>query len=259
MNLHIDSKTKVYVSLVLTPFGLLGTEEPLDGISEERISAEIRGLRLLETIMQNVQAWTSFDCFAGNRYLVSSIEGFEIRIDVVKTISSFLINNDPHLEVHLYRGRNRTVGSVERLCIALTGSHPGCAMADAIVSLVLLGESNWPEEATPNTLREFAEAARRERLGKRLKLGLIELSLEDIEEISDIRKAIELGIPHAAIDMLCSFARRCYTCKGMEIEVVKRYIQPLFVGITPEDIEAYAFNPSIPTDLLFLPNLETSV
>lgn len=246
------------MTLVLTPFGLLGAHEPLDGINEERIHAELRGLELLETIMQNVQAWTSFDCFAGNRFLVSSIEGFEIRIDVVKTISSFLTNNDPHLEVHLYRGRNRTVGSVERLCIALTGSHPGCAMADAIVSLVLLGESNWPEEATPHTLREFAEAARRERLGKRLKLGLIELSLEDIEEISDIREAIQLGIPHAAIDMLCSFARRCYTCKGMEIEVVKRYIQPLFEGITPEDIEAYAFNPSTPADLLFLPDLEVS-
>lgn len=246
------------MTLVLTPFGLLGAHEPLDGINEERIHAELRGLELLETIMQNVQAWTSFDCFAGNRFLVSSIEGFEIHIDVVKTISSFLTNNDPHLEVHLYRGRNRTVGSVERLCIALTGSHPGCAMADAIVSLVLLGESNWPEGATPHTLREFAEAARRERLGKRLKLGLIELSLEDIEEISDIREAIQLGIPHAAIDMLCSFARRCYTCKGMEIEVVKRYIQPLFEGITPEDIEAYAFNPSTPADLLFLPDLEVS-
>ena len=257
MNVNIDWRVKTNVSLVLTPFGLLGSDEPLVGISETRINAELRGLGLLERVMHSVEAWTSFDCLAGNRHLVSKIDGFEIRIDVVKTISSFLTFNDPHLVVHLYRGRNRTVGSVERLCIALTGSHPGCAMADAIVSLVLLGESNWPEDATPHTLREFADAARRERLGKRLKLGLIELSREDIEEISDIREAIQLGIPHAAIDMLCSFARRCYTCKGMEIDVVKRYILPLFEGITKKDVEAYALNPSTAADLLFLPDLET--
>ena len=244
--------------MVLTPFGLLGMNETLVGISEDRIEAELRGLRLLESIMHSTHAWTSFECLAGNKHLVSKIEGFEIRVDVIKTISVFLRNHDPHLVVHLYRGRNRTVGSVERLCIALTGSHPGCAMADAIVSIVLLGESNWPKQATPHTLGEFAEAARRERLGKRLKLGLIELSLEDIEEISDIREAIKLGIPHAAIDMLCSFARRCYACKGMEIEAVKRYIQPLFEGITHRDIEAYAFNPSTEADLLFLPDLKAT-
>ena len=94
-------------------------------------------------------------------------------------------------------------------------------------------------------------------MGKRLKLGLIELSREDIEEISDIREAIQMGIPHAAIDMLCSFARRCYTCKGMEIDVVKRYTLPLFEGITKKDVEAYSSNPSTAADLLFLPDLET--
>ncbi len=247
------------MSLVFTPFGLLGVQEPMEGISLDRINAELRGLDLLQTIMMNVENWTPVNCHrTGNKHLVTRIEGFEIRIDIIKTISSFLVNNDPHLEVHLYRGRNRTVGSVERLCIALTGSHPGCAIADAIVSLVLLGESNWPKEATPDTLRVFAEEAERQRLGKRLKLGLIDLSLEDIEEIADVREAIELGVPHAAIDLLCSFARRCYTCKGMEMEAVRRYILPLFEGITQAEIQAYALNPSTPADILFLPNLEST-
>ncbi len=247
------------MSLVFTPFGLLGAHEPLDGISPDRIEAELRGLELLQTIMLNVENWTSLNCHrSGNSQLVTRIEGYEMRIDIIKTISSFLVHNDPHLEVHLYRGRNRTVGSVERLCIALTGSHPGCAIADAIVSLVLLGESNWPRAATPHTLREFAEEAERQRLGKHLKLGLINLSLEDIEEIADVRQAIELGVSHAAIDLLCSFARRCYTCKGMEMEAVKRYILPLFEGITQAEIEAYALRPSTPADILFLPYLEST-
>ena len=64
---------------------------------------------------------------------------------------------------------------------------------------------------------------------------------------------MELGIAHAAIDMLCAFARRCYTCKGMEIEDVRLNTQALFDAIDREDILAYAANPSTPSDLLFLP------
>ena len=62
-----------------------------------------------------------------------------------------------------------------------------------------------------------------------------------------------LGIAHAAIDMLCAFARRCYTCKGMEIEDVRLNTHALFDAIDREDILAYAANPSTPSDLLFLP------
>ena len=100
----------------------------------------------------------------GNTVLVSGMEGFELRIDVLKTVEAFLCNNDSHIQVELYRGRNRSVGSVERICILHDHTHPGCAIADAIVSLVLLGESNWPEGPTPYTLREFSEAAQIDRL-----------------------------------------------------------------------------------------------
>ena len=75
-----------------------------------------------------------------------------------------------------------------------------------------------------------------------------------MEEIDDIRKAVELGLPQAAVDMLCSFCRRCYTCKGMEIEAIKRYTRPLFDEIPARDVGAYARSPSEPSDLLFLPD-----
>jgi len=64
---------------------------------------------------------------------------------------------------------------------------------------------------------------------------------------------LEWGIAHAAIDMLCGFARRCYTCKGMEIEDVRLHTQALFNEIDRKDIQNYAANPSSPSDLLFLP------
>ena len=238
-----------------TPFGLL-TLEPNDGVlTSGRLRAELRGLELLNGIVSTAKSWSrkcSTDSW--NTLLVTGMDGFELRIDVLKTVESYLLRNDPHIVVELYRGRNRSVGTVERVCILYNQSHPGCAIADAVVSLVLLGESNWPEGSTPNTLREFSEAAQLDRMARRLKLGLIDLTLEDREEIADVRKALELGMPIAAVDMLCCFARRCYTCKGLEIEDIKRYTNPLFAEIPKKAIEAYAMRPSTPTDVLFLPD-----
>lgn len=241
-----------------TPFGLLSlpkSDQPTPG---PRIRAELRGLKLLDDVATMATTWSrQLSMETGNTVLVSGMEGFELKIDVLKTVEAFLCNNDTHIQVELYRGRNRTVGSVERICILHDHTHPGCAIADAMVSLVLLGESNWPEGPTPYTLREFSEAAQIDRLQRRLKLGLIELTLEDLEEIADVRKALELGIPIAAIDMLCCFARRCYTCKGLEIDAVKRYTTPLFEEIPEEAIRAYARHPSTPSDVLFLPDFAT--
>ena len=246
------------VSLHHTPFGLLKISAPEDGgyqATADRISAELRGLDLLEEVVSGTKTWSREVCaLTGNTNLVAGLDGFELRIDVVKTILGFLIRRDPHLEVHIHRGRNRSVGTVERVCVLYNMNHPGCAIADALVSLVLLGEANWPDGATPHTLRDFAQAAQIEQRARRLRLGKIDLTLEDIEEIEDIRQALALGIPQAAIDMLCCFCRRCYTCKGMEIEAVKRYTAPLFAEVPPEALVAYAQRPSVPSDLLFLPD-----
>lgn len=246
------------VSLHHTPFGLLDLTCSSTGVIQppiERINAEMRGLSLLDSVLGMAKSWDRELCaLSGTTTLVAGLDGFELRIDVVETIRRYLLFNDEHLAVTFHRGVNRTVGSVESVCVLHNHQHPGCAVADALVSLVLLGEANWPDTATPSTLREFAVAAQIERHARRLKLGLIELTLEDIKEINDIRKAIELGVPQAAMDMLCSFCRRCYTCKGMEIEVIVRYTRSLFDEIPASEVEAYALSPSVPSDLLFLPD-----
>lgn len=250
------------VKLHHTEFGLLDLTPPSKEALQpmpERIAAELRGLGLLESVVTMAKTWGREVCaMTGNTTLITAVEGFELRIDVMETIRKSLLFNDPHLAVSLHRGRNRSVGKIENVCVLHNTQHPGCAVADALVSLVLLGEANWPENATPHTLGDFALAAQIEQRARRLKLGLIVLSLEDLEEINDIRKALELGIPQAAVDMLCCFCRRCYTCKGMEIEAVKRYTAPLFNEIPREAIESYALNPSIPSDVLFLPDFATT-
>ena len=249
------------MSLHHTPFGLLNLyqeDEELIRPNDQQLNAELRGLGLLDDVVRMATSWGRELCLkSGNTQLVAALDGFELRIDVMKTVEGFLTMKDPHLEVHIFRGRNRTVGTVERVCVLYNQNHPGCAIADALVSLVLLGEANWPEEATPHTLRDFAEAAQIEQMARRLKLGKIQLTLEDLEEIADIRKALELGMPQAAVDMLCAFCRRCYACKGMEIDAVKRYTAPLFDEIPRNAVVAYGLSPSHPSDLLFLPDFAT--
>ena len=98
-----------------TPFGLL-TLEPNDGVlTSGRLRAELRGLELLNGIVSTAKTWSrkcSTDSW--NTLLVTGMDGFELRIDVLKTVQSYLLRNDPHIVVELYRGRNRSVGTVER-------------------------------------------------------------------------------------------------------------------------------------------------
>ena len=258
MRVKIASPCEHTVTLYHTGFGLLDlTPQSTKAMQPppERVEAELRGLSLLDSVVTTAKSWGRELCaLTGNTTLVAALDGFELKIHVMETLQKFLLFDDPHLVVSFHRGQNRSVGSIEQVCVLYNRQHPSCAVADALVSLVLLGEANWPENATPSTLREFAMAAQIEQRARRLKLGLIELTLEDLEEINDIRKAIDLGIPQAAVDMLCSFCRRCYTCKGMEIDAVKRYTAPLFDELPPKAVEAYALQPSTPSDLLFLPD-----
>lgn len=253
MILLIHSFDKDTVAVYPTPFGVLNETGELHA-PEDKIEAELRGLALLASIMSEASEWKEITCpDSRNTLLVTTTDGYELRIDVIRTVESFLVRGDEHLEVFILGGRNRSVGTVQRVCVHYDLSHPGCAIADALVSLVLLGESQWPEQATPHTLREFSWAAKRLAISRQFKLGIIELTPEDISEIRDIREALEWGIAHAAIDMLCGFARRCYTCKGMEIEDVRLHTQVLFNEIDRKDILNYAAKPSTPSDLLFLP------
>lgn len=251
---QIRSQDIVIVAVYPSPFGVLN-ERGIIQAPLEKIDAELRGLNLLHSVVAEGKAWKQMPCpESGNILLSTSVDGYELRMDVVMSVESSLLRDDPHLHLEILRGRNRSVGSVERVCVLYNRNHPECAMADALVSLVLLAESNWPENATPHTLKEFSYAAKRSAIARRFKLGIIELSPEDLEEIRDVREAMEWGIAHAALDMLCGFARRCYTCKGMEIEDVRLHTKGLFDEFDRSDILAYAANPSTPSDLLFLPS-----
>jgi len=243
------------VAVVDTPFGTLNLDGELNHVNPHRLQAEQRGLVLLKGIVERASTWIQRRSrSSGNITLVSQAGGYELRLDVVGTVERYLLHNDPHLHLSLFRGKNRTVGYCEEICILFNQQHPGCAIADGLVSLVLLGEAEWPSQATPNPLRRFTEWAERERIARRWKLGIIELTAEDMDEINDVREAMELGVPHAALDMLCAFARRCYTCKGMDIEDVNLHLKALFEEFDPEDIKAYAASPSTPSDRLFLPH-----
>ena len=123
-----------------SPFGVLNEEGRFDDTTNDEIEAELRGLSLLDSILMTTEAWEKTACsITGHTLLVTKTDGYELRIDVVRTVESFLITGDHHLQVHILKGRNRSVGAVERVCIHHDMSYPNCAIADALISLVLLG------------------------------------------------------------------------------------------------------------------------
>lgn len=255
MRIQITSANNAYVCSHNTRFGTLTLpSEGNEPIEQHRIDAELRGLALLGSIVDNTDVWEERVLEGSDRgLLVIVIDGDEVRIDVIKTIHRYLVNGDSHLAVTLYRGRNRTVAYEDEVCILHTTLYPDCAIADALVSLVLLGAAGWPERATPNVLWRLTKNGGPGWRGPGFKMGGIELTAEDIDEIRDIQEAIDIGMPMAAVDMLQSFAQRLHRGKGVEMNDIKHHLKGLTDTIAAHHFQKYAQHQTLNSDLLFLP------
>ncbi|RJU88963.1 MAG: hypothetical protein DWC07_06940 [Candidatus Poseidoniales archaeon] len=238
-----------------TRFGTLTLpSEGNEPVEQHRIDAELRGLCLLGSIIDKTDVWEERVLEGSDRrLLVIVIDGDEVRIDVIETVHRFLVTDDSHLAVTLYRGRNRTVAYEDEVCILNTPLYPDCAIADALVSLVLLGAAGWPESGTLNVLWRLTKNGGPGWRGRGSKMGGINLTAEDIDEIRDIQEAIDIGMPMAAVDMLQIFAQRLHSSKGVEMEDIKHHLKGLTDTIADCHFQKYAQHQTLNSDLLFLP------
>ena len=95
-----------------TSFGVLNETDVIIA-PDEMIEAELRGLELLQSIVKDASQWKEMDCpVSGNTLLSTSTDGYELRIDVIRTVESFLVDGDAHLEVFILTGTqpNRWIG-----------------------------------------------------------------------------------------------------------------------------------------------------
>jgi hypothetical protein len=102
---------------------------------DQRLLAEQKGLKLLHSILEESKIWASAPSNAGKEFEIFSLDdGDEVSIFPLETIQKYHFHNDPHMEVTLNQ---------EPVCILM---QPGqeCAVVDAVISFVLLGEAGWP-------------------------------------------------------------------------------------------------------------------
>jgi len=224
---------------VSTSFGNLTLPVKSD---DPRILAEVKGLTLLQTIVEESNIWASAYCDERAEYEIFSLDnGEEVSIFPLKTIRKFHVHKDPHLEVTL---------EGELVCILMQRGQI-CAAIDAVISLVLLGEAGWPLQQTPQQFRNKAEQLAEFRIisGNRF-------SGDDFDEILRIEEHLKARDYYDALATIGAFSRRCYTCKGWNIEEINLAIEPFLEEIYQVDssmIHNYLRAPFETADRIFVP------
>ncbi len=209
---------------------------------DQRLLAEQKGLKLLHSILEESKIWASAPSNAGKEFEIFSLDdGDEVSIFPLETIQKYHFHNDPHMEVTLNQ---------EPVCILM---QPGqeCAVVDAVISFVLLGEAGWPLRQTPHQLRQKAT-----QLAEfRIRTGNL-FSADDVNEILRIKDLLEAERYHDALALIGAFSRRCYTCKGWDVAEITVAIEPLLEEIYHVDrrmIHDYLRAPIETTDRIFVP------
>jgi hypothetical protein len=168
-------------------------------------------------------------------------DGEEVSVFPLKTIRKFHVHKDPHLEVTL---------DGELVCILMQQGQM-CAAVDAVISLVLLGESGWPLQQTPHQFRNKAEQLAEFRI-----LSGNRFSGDDVDEILQIEEHLKAKDYYNALATIGAFSRRCYTCKGWNIAAINLVIEPFLEEIyqvNPNMIHNYLRAPLETADRIFVP------
>ena len=228
---------------VKTPFGILTVPSKTP---KKSLYAEVRGLSLLSEILLNSQVWETR--IVNHRMLIVSTDFQpQIVLDPLLTVHSYLTYSDQHLVI--------SIDNEER-CV-LSNGEMQCAVADSLVSIILLGEACWPDEQTPTTLAEKAEAAIAYRELKKRDLAIedygIPLSLEGIAAFHRFEDEIIRLKASERLAAIGAYARELYVCHVLEVEGIQQHVTLLMKGISTNEILLYLEQPKEKADRIFIP------
>lgn len=236
---------------VQTPFGPLVIHEEERTVEASTLVAEMKGLQLLHDIACLSDAWVIKP--GRTRDLIESVDyGPCITIDPLLTVANHLQHGDGHFVMKMGK---------DWACVLAKKNAMKCAIADGLISVVLLGIAGWPVDETPHTLQTKAKAVR---LHHRLEQDKetvgeysIPMSYEEILEFWELNHRLRTQEPMTRLREIGAYARRLYVCLGHDQVNVQHHVQCMMEGITPEEIAAYVQNPAEPCDALFL-NVQTA-
>jgi len=214
--------------------------------SQDKVNAEIRALKLLANIVEKSGEWQVRLNSRKQVVLHTYDDNPGLMIDPCATVERYYKEGNEHLVNYMFMGSD-TISP----CVIIDQHAPSCAVADTVVSLVLLAEAGWPAKQTPTTLAMMRQNLRDSIRGVPDRSILTEYDIERLD-------AIELSIDDddwlTTLTILGEHSRLCYTCKGWTEEEVQNHIEPILVRIPICEIRNYLASPNVASDALFIAN-----
>ena len=224
---------------VYTPVGIL---EIKDGFDKEKLSAELRGLDLLFEIISKSPNWR-IDNFGTRPFIRSNDGSPEIQIDIFTCILNKICRDNNHLSIQM---------SMRNVCVLTDfAANEEIPSTDAIISIVLLGNSGWPVKHTPDTLEEksigyYKETCEIDGL-KDTNIGF-----EDFDQLETCKNYADGKMYREALIELGKLSRYLYVCKMLTIESIVQFISPVLGTIPRELVSRYLLAPDEEYDGIFL-------
>lgn len=224
---------------VYTPVGILEIKGNFD---EKKLSAELRGLELLHEIVSKSPNWR-LDTSSNRPYIRSNDGSPEIQIDIFNSILNKICRDNLHLSLQM---------SMRNICV-LTGHgvNDEIPSTDAMISVVLLGNSGWPVSKTPDTLEEksigyFKETSEIEGLRD------TNLGFEDFDNLEICKNYAIQGMFRESLIELGKLSRYLYVCKMLSVESIIQFISPVLDNIPDNLVARYLQSPEEEYDTVFL-------
>lgn len=215
-------------------------------LPQERVDAEIKGIRLFKEIIDSSKSWKLNDAMAKSPTVYCRVGDLIIELDPFRSIEDCYFRNDFHFALKI---------NSQYVCV-LESHNSDTAHIDPLISLLLLGEARWPIELTPKTMEEvsveqqiidYYSGYERKAVSK-----ILSFDAENKKKLVHAMHEIETGNSQTGLASIFAIARLKYVCAMWTMNHVIEQIRPFVNACSDEQIAHYIENPFEQTDCIFL-------
>ena len=190
-------------------------------ISQDKVDAEIKGIKLFKQIIDSSKKWKINDAMPRNPIIYCKVGELTIKLNPFPTIlNSYLINN-----FHFVLKINNC-----RVCVISKSNENGIAVIDSMISFLLLGDAGWPIESTPKTMEDVSIEQQLVNCYSQIDIDRenrkLSFTTSDKKELFDAVSEIEKGNSWQGLAAIMRLARTKYVCSVWAISRVVDEFKP---------------------------------
>ena len=226
-----------------TAIGILSLPKELP---QERVNAEVKGIKLFKEIIDSSKLWKLNDALAKSPTVYCRVGDLIIELDPFQTIEDCYFRNNFHFALKIN----------SRYVCVLESHNSDTAHIDPLISLLLLGEARWPIELTPKTMEEVSVEQQiidyYTGYERKVEPMIPSFDAENKKHLVHAMHEIETGNSQTGLASIFAIARQKYVCAMWTMNHVIEQIRPFVNACSDEQIAHYIENPFEQTDCIFL-------